>query len=338
MIKSGQKKMVSIRNSSSIHRTAFLISREINRGQAILDKIQTVLTSLRYDTGARNIEKISPGQIEQYLQNLIEKIEDEKLSRVTAASYVSALNTALSYASRGDLLVSAKEYGLSRGSHTPADLANALSSRDHFLQFLQDKASKTGNTNYSALNISVRLQGELGLRFRESVRIQARTIDAALKSGILHLHARGDGTKNGRARDIPLSSQQINILRSTRDFLRGNKQHNLIDPNKAYKEYKDFAYDALKAFTSSSNSYFHFHGERHAFAHQLFSSLWQQQTGKSILPPVIAGLRGADWVKYAQSKTGLPENKIKEMDKEIRLEVSHQLGHNRINVTRDYLG
>ncbi len=142
MIKSGQK-MVSMRNKSSIHRTAYMVATEINRGQATIDKIQTVLTDIHNSTGVRNIQKISPGQIEQYLQNLIERVEDEKLTKVTAATYVSALNTALQYADRDDLLVSAKAHGLSKGQSVPTDLSNSRSSADHFLSFCPKKQHQT---------------------------------------------------------------------------------------------------------------------------------------------------------------------------------------------------
>lgn len=334
MAKTKGSKMVSIRNHSAVHRTAYMASQEINRGQAILDKIQTVLTSLRYDFGVRNIQKTDAGKIEQYLQSLIEKVEDEKLSRVTAASYVSALNTALNYADRSDLTVSAKEYGLSKGIRTYSDLSNSQESHSKFVEFLQNKDHNTAN--YIALSKSIEIQRELGLRFRESTMIKDQAIGKALKTGILHI-GKPDGTKNSRARNIPLSDQQIMLLKNTKNFMAVNKQHSLIDPNQTYDQYHTWSYNALKSFTNSNENY-HFHGERHEFAHQRFQELWQEKTGSAIQAPVIAGKFKSDWIKYAADKTGLSSEQIKTIDHDIRLQVSHELGHGRIAIARDYLG
>jgi len=161
--------MTSIRNRSSIHRTAYLISSEINRGQATIDRIETVLTQFNEETGSRNIAKITTDQVDRYVKYLQQRVDNGSLSRKTTASYVSALNTALNYAERSDLTVSAQKNGLSQGTTVPKNKANPNQGTRELIAFLESKAEK--DTNYLALQHSVRLQAEMGLRFRESVRI-----------------------------------------------------------------------------------------------------------------------------------------------------------------------
>jgi len=102
-----------------------------------------------------------------------------------------------------------------------------------------------------------------------------------------------------------------------------------------------WAYRVVESFKKNSeHSGYHFHGERHHFAHKLYSDLWQQKTGHEIKAPIVKGLPASSWSwrEYAAKVTGISEKEIMDIDKEIRIEVSHQLGHNRLSVTRDYIG
>jgi len=45
-----------------------------------------------------------------------------------------------------------------------------------------------------------------------------------------------------------------------------------------------------------------------------------------------------EWVEYAKQETGLSEKEIKDLDKKIRLQVSEDLGHSRVSITKTYLG
>ena len=50
----------------------------------------------------------------------------------------------------------------------------------------------------------------------------------------------------------------------------------------------------------------------------------------------------ADWLSHAQEETGLSETKVKEVDKEVREEIAHELGHgqenDRLDIGYTYLG
>lgn len=128
---------------------------------------------------------------------------------------------------------------------------------------------------------------------------------------------------------------------AVKSFMSENKQHSLIDPRQSYEQYHNWAYNtALQGFkneTKESKS-FHFHGERNAYTHERYHELWKEKTGVAVQTPVVAGFSGSDWTEYAAEQTRLSIQQIKSIDKEIRLEVSHELGHDRIAIARDYLG
>jgi len=81
-----------------------------------------------------------------------------------------------------------------------------------------------------------------------------------------------------------------------------------------------------------------FHGERHHFAHRLYSSIWQEKTSIKIKPPIEIGLSVSEWKEYVSKATGMSGDRIREIDHGVRHEVSLELGHERENITRTYLG
>ena len=83
---------------------------------------------------------------------------------------------------------------------------------------------------------------------------------------------------------------------------------------------------------------YHNHGNRHAWANNKYELLWQERTGISIESTAKSQLFGKDWIRYAETKTGLIETEIREIDSEIRLSISHELGHERLSITSVYLG
>jgi site-specific recombinase XerD len=131
------------------------------------------------------------------------------------------------------------------------------------------------------------------LRLRESLAIKRETIEQALRTNTLHLTGQ-DGTKNSRSRDIPVRTEkQIEALKSALNFQKENNLRSLI-PQETLKQQYSFAKNMQDSFNKSNNDYFHYHGERHAYAQQRLSE-------------------GAS-----------------------KIEVSHELGHNRQEVTKTY--
>ncbi len=81
---------------------------------------------------------------------------------------------------------------------------------------------------------------------------------------------------------------------------------------------------------------YHFHEDRHAYAHELYHELWKDHVGAEPKAPVE--IENGNWKGYAIEKTGLSEKEIHDIDKNIRLKISHELGHNRVSITTAYLG
>jgi site-specific recombinase XerD len=184
---------------------------------------------------------------------------------------MSALNRVIEYTNNflnKDLqTVKQSEFGLSRGSFQYVDRSVSKNTHDAFLSFLQEK----NDIKSQALQHSVMLQREFGLRMRESLAIKRETIEQALRTNTLHLTAR-DGTKNGRSRDIPVRTEkQIEALKSALNFQKENNLKSLA-PTTHLREQYSFAKNMQDSFNkSNSDSYYHFHGERHAYAQQRIS-------------------------------------------------------------------
>ena len=260
------------------HKASYLardIAQHFNRGQAIEAKIETVLNSLRKVTDARTLKDLDTQKVEAFIANLQDRVESGDLSRHTAESYVSALNRIIEYTNehlnRDLQVVSPSEFGLSRGSFEYTDRSVSEGTHNAFISFLQEK----GDIQSQALQHSVKLQREFGLRLRESIGLKQETIREALQTGVLHLD-RNDCTKNGRPRDIPIIHEsQREALQNALNFQKQNGLRSLAPtetPTETLKEQYCFAKNMASEFNQKHDQYFHFHGERHAYAQERLSA------------------------------------------------------------------
>jgi integrase len=337
------KAPMQIRNAYKVRLVSHAVAQFLNRGQAIEGKIQTVLNDLKSETGLKSLKNLDGAKIEQYLESLQARVEQGELSRKTAATYVSALNAVINYINHHldkELEnVSAKEWGLSVG-HRDYNIDKSVSQEAHqtFLNWLEQKAQETGNVNYRALAHSVELQREFGLRARESFCLKVVEKDI---SGEKLSISREDMPKNARPREIEIRTDaQRQALESARQFAQENGWRSLISPDMSLKEWKSFAYNAVNEFRQETGyTNYHFHGERHAYAHSMYSQLWEEKTGHSIECPVASGHSSKDsWFEYVCSETGLTREEVEQTDHEVRQAISEDLGHNREDITYTYLG
>ncbi len=334
------KAPMQIKNDYKINLVASSIADFTNRGQAWEDKIKTVLNDLRDETGLKTLKELDQSKIEQYLESLQDRLESGDLSGSATSTYISALNSIIEYVNeyRNTELekISAAAWELSRGHQDFQDRSVSEHAHQDFLNWLHQKYESTQNENYLALAYSVELQREFGLRARESfaLKIAEKEIGDTLSIN------KYDLPKNARSREIEIRiDSQKEALKAAQTFAREHGWKSLIAPNMSLKEWKTFAYSCVQEFRQATgHSDYHFHGERHAYAHSLYFSLWEGKTGYKVECPVVVGLEKQEWLSYAAEKTSMDVENIKEIDKEIRLEVSKSLGHNRIDITRTYLG
>jgi len=258
----------TFKNEHSASYLARDIAQHNNKGSSIEAKVETVLNQLRETTGVKGLKKIDSQVIEAYVATLKDRVEANELSRHTAESYISALNRIIEYTNthlnKNLETVSQKEANLTRGSFQYVNRAVSENTHNAFLSFLLEKSD---DIRTQALQHSVMLQREFGLRMRESLAIKRETIEQALRTNTLYLTAR-DGTKNGRSRDIPVRTiEQKELLKSIASFQQENNLKSLA-PTTHLKQQYSFAKNMQDSFNKSNNDYFHYHGERHAYAQQ----------------------------------------------------------------------
>jgi hypothetical protein len=159
---------------------------------------------------------------------------------------------------------------------------------------------------YTAL--SLRLQAAFGLRRAESIKIQPAWADRGD-----HLVLQPTWCKGGRAREIPIRNEaQRQLINEAKEFAgRGS----LIPADRKYV-------DQLRRFEHQCQQagIHRVHGHRHAYAQQRYREL----TGWSA--PSAGG---------PSSKSMTPEQRA--IDREARLMISRELGHEREAVTAVYL-
>jgi site-specific recombinase XerD len=283
----------TFKNEHSASYLARYIAQFNNKGVSIEAKIETVLNQLRETTGVRGLKQIDSQVIEAYVSTLQDRVEANELAKHTAETYISALNRIIEYSNhflgKNLEIINQSQFGLTRGSFQYVDRSVSKDTHEAFLSFL----NQNNDIKAQALTHSVELQREFGLRLRESLAIKQETIREALRTNVLHLTGQ-DGTKNSRSRDIPVRTEkQIEALKSALNFQKENNLRSLI-PQETLKQQYSFAKNMQDSFNKSNNDYFHYHGERHAYAQQRLSE-------------------GAS-----------------------KIEVSHELGHNRQEVTKTY--
>ena len=159
------------------------------------------------------------------------------------------------------------------------------------------------------VRLSLELQREFGLRREEAMKFQPSYADRGDK-----LVLKPSWTKGGKAREIPIRTDaQCEILARAHKLAgRGS----LIPPNRSYVQH-------LKIYERHTvNAGLHkMHGLRHAYAQNRYEEL----TGR---PAPAAGGATAKELSPAQ----------RDQDREVRLLISRELGHEREQITTVYLG
>ncbi|TFW16898.1 integrase [Massilia arenosa] len=156
---------------------------------------------------------------------------------------------------------------------------------------------------------SLRLQQAFGLRREESIKINPKWADQAD-----YLRLKDSWTKGGKYREIPITTQQ---QREVLDHAKAVAQgRSLIPPEMRYR-------DQLQRFRSECDRA-GIHGV-HGLRHQYAQVRYQQLTGWAA--PAAGGPRSKE---LSQEQKG--------RDRQARLILSNELGHEREQITAIYLG
>lgn len=160
---------------------------------------------------------------------------------------------------------------------------------------------------------SLRLQDCFGLRREESMKFQpVYALDGQAIENAEYIRLNSSWTKGGRARTIPIfSEKQRQELRNALNLVQSGS---LIPSRKTYKSHLS-SFEAVTHQLGVGRT----HGLRHGYAQSRYFFLM------NIPCPAVDGNRRLS----AEDK---------EKDKIVRMQISEELGHSRINITSIYLG
>lgn len=166
--------------------------------------------------------------------------------------------------------------------------------------------------NDEYLKYSLRLQQEFGLRREESMKFQPKFADRDTK-----IVLKASWCKGGREREIPIRTQsQRDLLNEIHVFCKKMHSTSLIPPERTYKQQlKSYEYFTEKTGINKN------HGLRHAYAQQRYKEL-----------------TGWDCPKLGGKTARQLSETEKAIDFKARLQISNELGHNREEITANYLG
>lgn len=159
------------------------------------------------------------------------------------------------------------------------------------------------------VRMSLRLQAAFGLRREESIKFQPRYADRGD-----HIAIKGSWAKGGRDRTVPITMPEQRAVLDEVHRLAGSGS--LIPAHKTYIQQRH-VYDGQCKAAGLSNM----HGLRHRYAQMRYEVLtgWKAPA---------AGGPGTEQLDLLQ----------RQIDQQVRLEISRELGHERGAVTAIYLG
>lgn len=159
------------------------------------------------------------------------------------------------------------------------------------------------------VRLSLRLQAEFGLRREEAIKFSP---NYAIKDD--HIKLKASWTKGGRARTVPIrNDEQRKLLEEVKALAKGGA---LIPPERNFVEQRN-CYDGQVRRAGIKNP----HSLRHAYAQRRYEEL----TGWKA--PLAGG----------PSRSALSKDE-RALDEKARAVIAKELGHDRISISRTYLG
>ncbi len=260
------------------------------------------------DEGVKKMENVSPELVQQYGQELAERVASGDMAPATAQNYVSAVNSVMSIATKGEWqsVSPTKACGIEQRSAVREDAPGSLD-RAAYGRAVEAVRAEVGERAGAV----VELARELGLRSKEASLLDARAALAeAQERGQVTI---SDGTKGGREREVPITSEgQIQALVRAAQAQDGARA--VMPPGENWQSWREGqlrdARELVQAATGGG-----LHDLRAAYACERYEAL----TGHAA--PCAGG-----------------EISDRDRDASARLAVAEELGHGRADVTAEYLG
>lgn len=260
------------------------------------------------EEGVRWLEDVDRGLVTEYGQELAEKVEAGEMAASTAQNYLSAVNTVMSLATHGqwESVSPTKDCGIDQRSSIRESAPGALD-REAYGRALDAVRSELGDRAAAV----VELARELGLRSKEASLLDARgAYQEAISKGSISLV---EGTKGGRHREIPITSEKQLVALSRAAETQGGDR-SMIPAHETWKSWREGVLREAREIVQE-----HTGGGLHDLRSAYACERYEQLTGHAA--PVAGG-----------------EIADRQADREAREQIALELGHGRVDVVSEYVG
>ncbi|MCQ8106466.1 integrase domain-containing protein [Methylomonas sp. SURF-2] len=269
---------------------------------------------LEQTQGIKRMEDINREHVMAYGQALKARVERDELKASTAQLYVSAVNSIMTSATNGNwqTVSPTKDCGIPKRRYIP-ETSKAMPQLQHEqLQISVDD---------ERITVLLNLQRTLGLRFKESALLNAqKALRQAQWEDRITVFS---GTKGGKRRHVPVSAEALAALETAASLQDGPS---MIPANLRYVDFRDHCY------RQAQKQQFQFHGQRHYYAQQRYQAL----TG--VPAPIKKAITTSAWHSYMAIQLNISLEAAEKLDHRVRSILSQELGHERLEVVRVYIG
>ena len=265
-------------------------------------------TSWAKDHDVKKMVNVTADVVRQDRQQLAELVKSGEMAAATAQNYVSAVNSVMTIATKGEWqsVSPTRDCGIQQRSAIREDAPGGLdrSAYGRAVEAVRDQVGERAGA-------VVELARELGLRSKEASLLDARAALAeASERGAVTI---SDGTKGGREREVPITSEaQLGTLARAAEA-QGDARA-VMPPGENWKTWREGelreAREVVQEHTGGG-----LHDLRAAYACERYEAL----TGHAA--PCTGG-----------------EISDRDRDAAARLAVAEELGHGRAEVTSEYVG
>lgn len=279
-----------------------------------------------------NLKSITEQHMKAYAAHLKDKCEEDRMKPSTAQERISRINSVLHAGSKGN---NTAHLDPVRGGGLPTK--SGIATEYKGVPADQHKAAMAAFSKIGQGQIAV--MREIGLRAQESLKFNAGKALAQIEKGSDKIRIT-DGTKGGRPRWVHLSNnpetreKQVEAIKKLASALKEAKAGTAlrVAQKVAGKGVAGAHKTAVNAMYKVRPEGYRFHGERHYYANRSYF----EKVG--VMTPVQMGVTRGEQLKAVMEKHGCRLEEAKRLDAAARLEIARDLGHNRVAITRAYLG
>ena len=268
------------------------------------------------DEKIKDLRDITREDVYKYSQLVKEQDLKDNHAASTTQTHLSAINTTLEQA-RGD-----KNLTVNPVRDANVALRNNVRTEEKARdQKTHDELKMQVSTLTSSL---LTVQREIGLREKESILLNANNaLKEAEKRGVITISR---GTKGGKVRETPMvRSDQIKALKELAKIQTNEKINCIIPLDKNLKEIRNKVENEIKGSGG-------FHAERHFYIINRYEEL------AKVNCPIQARIEHKDRFDYISKELKITVTDARKLDHEVRLKISKEVGHERIDITNSYLG